>query len=99
MRTKYITFNNAHGVPDIVVFSELQQHADVARAMNAHPVIVDGKVTGSEPFSSTNTLIGAGFIYRDADGHLVCYDRSVSLRLESHPEDSDIATNLLQQIT
>ncbi len=89
MRTKYITFNNAYGEPDIIVFSEMMQHAAVARALQIH------RNGDCEPGGDRNTIIGAGFIHNVGGEGLECFGTSVSLKVPSHVADSKIANDNL----
>jgi hypothetical protein len=63
-----------------VVFSELQTHADVARALSG----------GGQP-----SVVGAGFCHIDDDRY-VCYGESVSLKVKSRgDEDSKLLNSYL----
>lgn len=62
-----------------IVFSDLMTHADVARPLCAHR---------GEP-------VAAGFCYINDAGRYTCYGESVSLRLESRPEDGAILNRYL----
>lgn len=90
MKTKYITFNNHYGEPDIVVFSGFQKHSDVAQDFN---------LTKSEVQFEPMTIIGAGFISfnaTDTEHVLVeCYGKSDSLGVACHPGDDALANRLL----
>lgn len=71
-RQKYIRFKRFGG---IVVWDEMTgvTHADMARLIQI--------VSGCEPCS-------AGFVDTDANGKLICYGNSVSLRLQAQEGDS-----------
>ena len=65
---------------DFAIFTKLSNHSDV-RGLH-------GKV------------VSAGFCHlvreeEDVEAHIKCYGRSVSLNLESRPEDSDIINKKL----
>ena len=80
MKTKYIVFETANGIEDMVIFSILVQHDWVARGMG---LIV------SAGFISVHTDFGG-------DQLIECYGESISLNLKSRPEqDAKIAHRVL----
>lgn len=88
MKVKYITFKNAKfDSEDIIVFTGIQQHADVARSMELR----------------SEDIIGAGFIRATKRGSGVaafeCYGESTSLEVESQGDiDNNIANLFLQDM-
>lgn len=72
-KVKYITFDTGL-IDDIVIFSDMQQHAEIARGLPGTP-------------------ISAGFISigvnQDYEIQVKCYGNSISLKLESRPEEDE----------
>ena len=79
-KVKYIVFNDDR-LEDIVIFSELQTHSEIAHGLPGE-------------------VVSAGFIRIFSDGEIdvrvECYGESISLEVESRPEqDTKIARRAL----
>lgn len=75
-RMKYVIIET-HMCAVPIVFSELQQHSDVAHAFARQP---------GEGETYKDVIIGAGFCIVNADGMFQCYGESISLNVKSRGE-------------
>ena len=81
MKTKYVVFETPNGIEDMIIFSGLVQHDWMARGLG---LIV------SAGFISVHTDFGG-------DQLIECYGESISLKLNSRPEeDAKIAHRVLE---
>lgn len=76
MKTKYIVYDT-HLCPMAVVFPELINHNDMARALNINP----------------DDIWGAGFCYINKDAAWTCYGESISLKVKSRGEEDERLLN------
>lgn len=80
---KYIVFQDSLECEYMILFPETLNHSDVANAMSRLPTL--------KPISAGKAHIGD-----DCCPDHYCHDRSVTLKLESRPEDSRLLERTLK---
>lgn len=75
---KYIVFNHYLAGDTMIIFPEHITHKRMVQGI----------------CDCNNHPVSAGFIRRALNGQFICHDESISLKLKSRPEDTDLANRM-----